>query len=87
MEIAALHLRRLHEFYGERRAVGIARKHVKSYLERLGLSRVRIQAFTRLETAVAQKDFIARLAANLAASLTASFAANHLIERGEDQAA
>ncbi|TDJ39773.1 MAG: tRNA dihydrouridine synthase DusB [Gammaproteobacteria bacterium] len=59
--IAARHLQRLHEFYGERRALGIARKHVKSYLERLGLSRVRIQAFTRLETAVAQHDFVARL--------------------------
>jgi tRNA-dihydrouridine synthase B len=71
-EIAAQHLQRLHEFYGERRAVGIARKHVKGYMERLGLSRVRIQAFTRLETAIAQKDFIAR------ERVTAS---------GEDQAA
>ena len=71
-EIAALHLQRLHEFYGERRAVGIARKHVKGYMERLGLSRVRIQAFTRLETAIAQKDFMAR------ERVTAS---------GEDQAA
>jgi len=52
--------------------VGIARKHVKSYMERLGLSRVRIQAFTRLETAIAQNDFIAR------ERVTAS---------GEDQAA
>jgi tRNA-dihydrouridine synthase B len=61
LEIAAWHVGRLHEFYGERRAVGIARKHVKGYMEGLGLGRERVQAFHRLETGAQQKDFVARL--------------------------
>jgi tRNA-dihydrouridine synthase B len=61
LEIARRHVERLHEFYGERRSVGIVRKHAKAYMEGLGLSRERIQAFNRLETEAAQRDFVARL--------------------------
>lgn len=58
LDIVVRHVRHLHRFYGEPRAVGIARKHVKGYMETLGMSRERVRAFHELETAATQMDFI-----------------------------
>jgi len=65
------HLARMHDFYsasthdasgGEHRAVRIARKHLKAYLERLGVSRLQIAELNAIETAAGQRAFVERLA-------------------------
>ncbi len=61
LKIVSRHVARMHEFYGEDRAVGIVCKHVKRYMEQLGIARDSWHAFNQIETARAQRTFLAQL--------------------------
>jgi tRNA-dihydrouridine synthase B len=54
------HIEALHLFYGERRSIGFARKHVGWYLQNLHLAHHR-QPFNQLETTTAQLSFLHQL--------------------------
>ncbi len=64
------HLQRMHEFYGTRRGVRIARKHIKCYLERLDLPAEVIRAFNRLEDGEGQQNFLQGLERGMDGKLT-----------------
>ncbi len=59
LAIAAHHIARLHEFYGADQGVRIARKHVKAYLQRLGIGPEQFREFNAHETPSGQHDWIA----------------------------
>jgi len=61
LAIVSRHVERMHEFYGEDRAVGIVRKHVKGYLAQLGVAQDSWHEFNRIETASAQRTFLVQL--------------------------
>jgi len=68
-DIMQRHLKRIHDFYGVGSGIGIARKHVKCYLNRLGarerwpesITRQVVGAFNRLDSADAQQGFLRHL--------------------------
>ena len=49
----------MHDFYGAEQGVRIARKHVKAYLQRLGVGPAEIREFNANETPSGQRDWIA----------------------------
>jgi tRNA-dihydrouridine synthase B len=55
------HLDAMHEFYGEPHAIGIARKHVKAYLQHLGVDPTQIHAFNDALTGAQQHAVIEQL--------------------------
>ncbi len=63
--IISEHLAMIHEFYGERAGVGIARKHVIAYLQRLGVEKHGIAEFLKLQTAREQLAWLSRASARL----------------------
>lgn len=60
LQIALHHLHALHRFYGQRAGVGIARKHIKAYLQQSGLG-VRAREFNVLNDTAAQSDWLASM--------------------------
>jgi tRNA-dihydrouridine synthase B len=65
VQIACRHISAMHTFYGNARAVGIVRKHVKRYFEHLRLGDEIGAAFNRLEVAAAQTAFLTALGRTL----------------------
>jgi tRNA-dihydrouridine synthase B len=61
LRIIGRHLVHMHDFYGEDQGVRIARKHVKAYLQRLGIDALAIRAFNAHVTPSGQYDWIAAL--------------------------
>lgn len=59
------HLNAIHQFYsefGDYKALGFARKHMSSYLERLNVEKITRKAFNQLSSTEAQVAFIEQLA-------------------------
>ena len=56
IEVMGRHLRQLHSFYGERRGLRIARKHIGWYVQGIGNPQDFKATFNRLESAQAQVD-------------------------------
>ena len=61
LRIVGRHVVHMHDFYGEDQGVRIARKHVKAYLQRLGIDAAQIRAFNSCATQNGQHDWIAAL--------------------------
>jgi tRNA-dihydrouridine synthase B len=61
LRIIGGHLVHMHDFYGDDQGVRIARKHVKAYLQRLGVDAPAIRAFNAHVTPSGQYDWIAAL--------------------------
>jgi tRNA-dihydrouridine synthase B len=60
LQLILQHVERMHAFYGARSGVGIVRKHIIAYFERLGLSAY-TRAFLQLQTPHEQINDLARL--------------------------
>lgn len=60
LEDIAGHIRAIHRFYGDRKGIGFARKHMAAYLEHLQLSHYRT-LFNQINDTAAQLMFIDRL--------------------------
>lgn len=69
-EIIAEHLAMMHEFYGERAGVGIGRKHVIAYLQRLGFEKDGFKEFLKLQSARQQLAWLSRAAARMDSALS-----------------
>jgi tRNA-dihydrouridine synthase len=64
LDIVAKHVARMHDFYGVQAGVPIARKHVKAYLQRLGVEAHQIRAFNAEASPHGQLDWIAAFASD-----------------------
>jgi tRNA-dihydrouridine synthase B len=62
-EILSRHLDALHDFYGEEQGLRIARKHTGWYLQAQGLPRELQRRFNAIDSAAAQREFLAALPA------------------------
>ena len=91
IDVMMRHVAAIHRFYDERMAVGIARKHVKAYLEGMAVDGAWGQAFNEAITEAHQYDVLKRLAGGLerddGAATTVPIAEEGAEGRAEERAA